>query len=123
MGRQAAITRNIKGVKALYTRFDLVGMKVEEHIEKTIPNTVGKTTEAVIKYLEKCYKDSVNYKFLKLEKTETVEVLVGMKLEDFLKYAVELTPDRKFPDGTAADTEEPATEEPVKVKAPKGKKS
>ena len=95
----------VKGTKAIYSRFNLQTMELEQGQEMVIPAVVGRTTEAVTKYLEKAYKDAVSHKFLMLEKIEKYDVLLGMKLEDFIKYAVPLDENRRFPDGTEADAD------------------
>lgn len=102
MARRQAVTRNVKGTEAHYLAFNLETMEAVE-LFKTIPAAVGRTESAVAKYLERVYKDSVNFKFLKVIDLKSIDVLYGMYLEDFIKYAVPLTADRKFPDGSSAD--------------------
>lgn len=106
MARTQAVTRMVKGTKARYARFNLTSKALEEGLVTVIPASVGRTEEAVKKYLEKAYKDSTSHRFLYIEAIETYDVLMGMKLEDFVKYAVPLDENRRFPDGTETDDSE-----------------
>lgn len=100
--RTPAVTRNIKVTSAKVLEFDLEAMQTVTR-EIVIPAQYSSTKEAREKYLERCYKSVVNRKFLKVESYSTIEQLYGLKLEDFIKYAVPLTEDRKFPDGSDAE--------------------
>lgn len=100
--RTPAITRRIKGHTARVLCFDLTAMKTCEKAI-SIPKAYDSNTETRTKYVEKYFKDSVNIKFLAIQSWDVVDKLVGMKYDDFLRYAVELDENRRFPDGSDAD--------------------
>ena len=102
MARVAAVTRNVKVVCATVLQFNLESMQVENR-DVTIPQPYCNTAEGREKYIQRIYKDVVSHKYLKTLTTRTIEQLYGLKMDDFLRYAVPLTADRKFPDGSDAE--------------------
>lgn len=102
MARTPAITRHVQGHTANVLEFDLSAMATATR-SITIPKAYDTNEDTRLKYIEKWYKGAVNVKFLAVQSWEVVDRIVGMKYEDFLKYAVELDEKRRFPDGSDAD--------------------
>ena len=79
------------------SQFDLAKKAMSE-CYVTVPTGVKRAD--VDKYCEKVINAKGAYKYLYTEEITEVNEVYGMFEEDFLKFAVKLTKDRKFPDGT-----------------------